>query len=92
MCAPDPNAGIRRQARERNKARIAKYYGDSIKQWNKESDFKENLKNIRGIGRSRALSDFQEYAAKAQGDALVGKQNAAAKMFRNQKVNEGGQS
>ena len=92
MCAPDPNAGIRRQARERNKARIAKYYGDSIKQWNKESDFKENLKNIRGIGRSRALSDFQEYAAKAQGDALVGKQNAAAKMFRNQAVNEGGRS
>ena len=92
MCAPDPNAGIRRQARERNKARIAKYYGDSIKQWNKESDFKENLKNIRGLGRSRVLSDFQEFATKARGGALLGKQNAAREMFQKQTVNEGGRS
>mgnify|MGYP003139494367 CR=1 FL=1 len=92
MCAPDPNAGIRRQARERNKARIAKYYGNSIKQWNKEADFKENLKNIRGLGRSRVLSDFQEFATRARGGALLGKENAAREMFQKQTVNEGGRS
>ncbi len=92
MCAPDPNAGIRRQARERNKARIAKYYGNSIKQWNKEADFKENLKNIRGLGRSRVLSDFQQYATQARGKALLGKENAAREMFQKQTVNEGGRS
>ena len=92
MCAPDPNAGIRRQARERNKARTAEFYGDSIKQWNRESDFKDNLKNIRGLGRSRVLSDFQEFATRARGKSLLGKENAAREMFQKQTVSEGGRS
>ena len=92
MCAPDPNEGIRRQARIENKRRHAEFQADSIKQWNKESSFKDNLKLIRGLGRSRDLADFEEFTNQSQGKALLGKENLARDFFKSKAVNEGGRS
>ena len=92
MCAPDPNAGRREAARVENNRRHAEFKANSIKQWNKEADFKQNLKTIRGIGRSRTKADFQELAVQAQGKALSEKENLARQFFQSQSTNEGGRS
>ncbi len=92
MCAPDPNAGRREAARVENNRRHAEFKANSIKQWNKEADFKQNLKTIRGIGRSRTKADFQELAVQAQGKALSGKEDLARQYFQSKSVNEGGRS
>ena len=92
MCAPDPNAGRREAARQENKKRTAKFYSDSIKQWNKESDFKDNINNILGLGASRSRSDFDAFAISEQGKGLLDKENAARKYFQQAAVNEGGRS
>ncbi len=92
MCAPDPNAGRREAARQENKKRTAKFYSDSIKQWNKESDFKDNINNILGLGASRSRSDFDAFALSEQGKGMLDKENAAKKYFQQAAVNEGGRS
>ena len=92
MCAPDPNAGRREAARVENNRRHAEFRADSIKQWNKESSFKDNITTIRGLGKSRDLADFQEFTKNAEGQALLGKENLARQYFQNQKTNEGGRS
>ena len=92
MCAPDPNAGRREAARVENNRRHAEFKANSIKQWNKEADFKQNLKTIRGMGRSRTQADFQELAVQAQGKALSEKENLARQYFQSKSVNEGGRS
>ena len=86
MCAPDPNAGRREAARVENNRRHAEFKADSIKQWNKESSFKDNLKLIRGLGRSRDYADFQEFTNQAQGKALLGKENLARQFFQSKSV------
>ena len=92
MCAPDPNAGRREAARQENKKRTAKFYSDSIKQWNKEADFKDNINNILGLGASRSRSDFDAFALSEQGKGMLDKENAARKYFQQAAVNEGGRS
>ena len=92
MCAPDPNAGRREAARVENNRRHAEFRADSIKQWNKESSFKDNITMIRGLGKSRDLADFQEFTKNAEGQALLGKENLARQYFQNQKTNEGNRS
>ena len=92
MCAPDPNAGRREAARIENNRRHAEFRADSIKQWNKESSFKDNIKTIRGLGKSRDLADFQEFSNQAQGKALLGKEQLAREFFKSKAVNEGGRS
>ena len=92
MCAPDPNAGRREAARIKNNERTAKFYSDSIKQWNKEADFKDNLKTIQGLGRSRARSDFDMYAMQIQGKGLKTKEDAARAYFATQAVPQAGGS
>ena len=92
MCAPDPNKGRRDAARIENDRRHAQFRADSIKQWNKESSFKDNLKTIRGLGKSRDLADFQEFSTQAQGKALLGKEQLAREFFKSKAVNEGGKS
>ena len=92
MCAPDPNAGRREAARVENNRRHAEFKANSIKQWNKEADFKQNLKTIRGMGRSRTQADFQELAVQAQGKALSEKESLARQYFQSKSVNEGGRS
>ena len=92
MCAPDPNAGRQAAAKAENNRRIAEFKADSVKQWNKESSFKDNIKTIRGLGRSRDLADFEEFSTQAQGKSLLGKENLARQFFQNKSVNEGGRS
>ena len=92
MCAPDPNQGRRDAARIENNKRIAKYGADSIKQWNREVDVDDKVKNIRGMGMSRARSDFDEYALQLQGKGLKTKETAAKNYFQKAFVNEGGRS
>ena len=92
MCAPDPNAGRREAARQRNQERISRYYADSIKQWNRETDYKQNIQKIKSIGESRARSDFDMFALQQQGTGLLAKQEAAKKFAISQRVNEGGRS
>ena len=92
MCAPDPNAGRREAARVENNRRHAEFKANSIKQWNKEADFKQNLKTIRGMGRSRTKADFQELAVQAQGKALSEKESLARQYFQSKSVNEGGRA
>ena len=92
MCAPDPNAGRREAARQENKKRTAKFYSDSIKQWNKEVDFKDNINNILGLGAARSRSDFDAFALSEQGKGMLDKENAARKYFQQAAVNEGGRS
>ena len=92
MCAPDPNKGRREAARIENNRRHAEFKANSIKQWNKESSFKDNIKTIRGLGRSRDYADFQEFTNQAQGKALLGKENLARQFFQSKSVNEGGRS
>ena len=60
MCAPDPNQGRRDAARIENNKRIAKYGADSIKQWNREVDVDDKVKNIRGMGMSLSLIHISE--------------------------------
>ena len=92
MCAPDPNAGRREAARVENNRRHAEYKANSIKQWNKEADFKQNLQTIRGLGRSRAEADFEEVAIQARGKALSEKEDLARQYFQSKSVNSGGRS
>ena len=92
MCAPDPNAGRREAARQKNNERINKYYADSIKQWNRETDYKQNIQTIKGIGASRTRSDFDMFALQQQGTGLLAKQEAAKKYYVSKSVDEGGRS
>ena len=92
MCAPDPNAGRREAARVENNRRHAEYKANSIKQWNKEVDFKDNINSILGLGASRSRSDFDAFALSEQGKGLLDKENAARKYFQQAAVNEGGRS
>ncbi len=92
MCAPDPNAGRREAARQKNNERINKYYADSIKQWNRETDYKQNVTTIKGIGASRTRSDFDMFALQQQGTGLLAKQEAAKKYYASKSVDEGGRS
>lgn len=92
MCAPDPNAGRREAARQKNNERINKYYADSIKQWNRETDYKQNVTTIKGIGASRTRSDFDMFALQQQGTGLLAKQEAAKKYYVTKSVDEGGRS
>ena len=92
MCAPDPNAGRREAARQKNNERINKYYADSIKQWNRETDYKQNVTTIKGIGASRTRSDFDMFALQQQGTGLLAKQEAAKKYYVSKSVDEGGRS
>ena len=92
MCAPDPNAGRREAARQKNNERINKYYADSIKQWNRETDYKQNVQTIKGIGASRTRSDFDMFALQQQGTGLLAKQEAAKKYYVSKSVDEGGRS
>ena len=56
MCAPDPNAGARRAARERQIQKHAKFGSESIKFWNRETTYKRG-KEAAAMGFARAKSD-----------------------------------
>ena len=56
MCAPDPNAGIRYQAKLEKQKKDNKYHSDSLKYWNRETSHKMRS-NALARGLSRARSD-----------------------------------
>ena len=56
MCAPDPNAGIRYQARQEHKKKLQQYHSESLKYWNREVSAKQR-NNAITKGYSRSTSD-----------------------------------
>ena len=56
MCAPDPNAGARFAAEQRQIAKHAKFGSESIKYWNRETTYKRGKEAI-AMGYSRGRSD-----------------------------------
>ena len=91
MCQ-DPNAGARAAAKERNNQKIANYKSNAVKYWNKEAIYDKNRKFINGMGRSRAIGDFQTKMALAQGQSFLGKEKIARDYLQKSHVDEGGGS
>ena len=89
VCA-DPNAGARAAAREKHRQKMFNYSSNSIKYWNKETDFKNKKQFIQGIGESRQLSDIRQAVEQKRAAGLSAKETAARKYASSQYVNEGG--
>ena len=66
MCAPDPNAGIRMQARQENRKKHQQYHSASLKYWNREVAAKQRSGGLTK-GLSRARSDAYTKALWALG-------------------------
>ena len=88
----DPNAGARAAAKERNNQKIANYKSNAVKYWNKEAVYDKNRKFINGMGRSRAIGDFQTKMALAQGQSFLGKEQITRDYLQKSHVDEGGGS
>ena len=56
MCAPDPNAGIRYQAKVEKMKKDSEYHSESLKYWNRETAYTRGKARI-ARGLSRAKSD-----------------------------------
>ena len=55
MCAPDPNAGIRFQARQEWRKKNTKYHSESLKYWNREVAAKTRRSGlVKGLSRSKS--------------------------------------
>ena len=55
MCAPDPNAGIRYQAKQEHKKKLQQYNSASLKYWNREVSAKQRSNTLtRGLSRARS--------------------------------------
>ena len=89
VCA-DPNAGARAAAREKHRQKMFNYKSDSVKYWNRETDFKNKKQFILGIGESRQLSDIRQAVEQKRAFGLSGKEKLARKYAATQYVNEGG--
>ena len=61
MCAPDPNRGIRMQARIEKKKKDARYASEKLKYWNRETSFVRGEQRL-AMGLSRAQSDAYQKA------------------------------
>jgi len=89
VCA-DPNAGARAAAKEKHRQKMFNYKSDSVKYWNRETDFKNKKQFILGIGESRQLSDIRQAVEQKRAFGLSGKEKLARKYAATQYVNEGG--
>ena len=76
MCAPDPNAGIRMQAKIEKQKKDARYHSESLKYWNREVQAKR--------GRQRIASGL----ATARSDAYVSALHALGKGRKQQELLE----
>ena len=88
MCAPDPNAGIRQQAKIEHQKKQAQYHSESLKYWNREVDFERGRQKI-AAGRAGAQSDVYQNALYTLGQARVKQAQAhkeAAKIYRTEGV------
>ena len=55
MCAPDPNAGIRMQAKIEKFKKDSKYHSDSLKYWNREAGVKRRSQSLtRALSRTKS--------------------------------------
>ena len=55
MCAPDPNRGIRMQAKIEKMKKDTQYYSASLKYWNREAGVKRRQGGLtRGLSRSKS--------------------------------------
>ena len=91
VCA-DPNAGARAAARARHQEKVYNYKSNSIKYWNRETDFKRKKQFIQGIGESRQLSDIRQAVMQKRAAGLSAKEKSARSYAATQYVNEGGGS
>ena len=91
VCA-DPNAAARQAAKERHANKMFAYKSDSVKYWNRETDFKNKRQFIQGIGESRQLSDIRQAVEQKRAAGLSAKEQLARKYSATQYVNEGGGS
>ena len=91
MCAPDPNAGARRAAQERQNAKHAKFGSESIKYWNRETTYKRG-KSAAAIGFSRAKSDAYVKALNIIGSGRKSAETLQKQYAASRYVDEGGGS
>ena len=91
VCA-DPNAGARAAAKDRHREKVYNYRSNSIKYWNRETDFKRKKQFIQGIGESRQLSDIRQAVMQKRAAGLSAKEKSARSYAATQYVNEGGGS
>ena len=61
VCAPDPNAGVRMQAKLEKRKKDNAYHSASLKYWNRETKYVRGKQRI-AAGRSRARSDVYQTA------------------------------
>ena len=90
MCAPDPNAGARAAAAEKQRERVYQFKADSMQYHNKEVNFVKNRKFIASTGYSRDYSDIMSKIDTARGASLAAKEKVAREYFAKQYVDEGG--
>ena len=87
----DANAGARAAAKQKAREKEANFKQKALQFFNKETSLARTLdRNI--IGYSRSQADAKSRAMQIQGRGRAARQNAVAKYFRTQKVNEGGRS
>ena len=91
MCAPDPNAGARRAAQQRQIARHAKFGSESIKFWNRETTYKRGKESI-AMGLSRGRSDAYAKALDITSTGRRQKEALTKGFAAQQYVDEGGGS
>ena len=91
MCAPDPNAGARRAAEERQNAKHAKFGSESIKYWNRETTYKRG-KSAAATGYSRAKSDAYVKALNIIGSGRKSAETLQKGYATSRYVDEGGGS
>lgn len=84
VCAPDPNAGIRYQAKLEKQKKDQKFHSDSLKYWNREVSATQR-KGALTTGLSRARSDAYSKALWTLGKGRQASENiykAGAKLLR----------
>ena len=89
VCA-DPNAAARQAAKEKHLNKMFAYRSNSVKYWNRETDFKNKKQFIQGIGESRQLSDIRQAVEQKRAAGLSGKEKLQRQYAATQYVNEGG--
>ena len=84
MCAPDPNAGVRRQARIEKMRKDSQFHSASLKYWNREAGAKRRVGGLtRGLSRTK--SDAYSKALWALGKGRLAQEGitkAKAKLSR----------
>ena len=82
VCAPDPNRGIRMQARLEKRKKDNAYHSASLKYWNRETKYVRGKQRI-AAGKSRARSDVYQTALYTLGQ---GRRKSAARQAEAGKI------